>query len=146
MKLHEMSIVPGSKKKRNRVGRGIGSGNGKTAGKGMKGQLSRSGGGKRPGFEGGQMPLVRLLPKRGFHNKFATVYTAVNVDKLEVFEDGAVVNTEALIRAGIVKKVNDGVKIMGNGELTKKLTVQAAKFTKSAQEKIEAAGGKAEVI
>ncbi len=92
------------------------------------------------------MPLVRLLPKRGFHNKFATVYTAVNVDKLEVFEDGAVVNTEALIRAGIVKKVNDGVKIMGNGELTKKLTVQAAKFTKSAQEKIEAAGGKAEVI
>lgn len=146
MKLQELRPAEGSTQSVKRVGRGTGSGLGKTSGKGHKGAKARSGGGKRPGFEGGQMPLVRLLPKRGFHNKFATVYTAVNVDKLEVFEDGAVVNTEALIRAGIVKKVNDGVKIMGNGELTKKLTVQAAKFTKSAQEKIEAAGGKAEVI
>ena len=140
MKLHELKPAIGSTTAPKRLGRGVGSGLGKTSGKGHKGAKARSGGGKRPGFEGGQMPLVRLLPKRGFHNKFATVYT------LEVFEDGAVVNTEALIRAGIVKKVNDGVKIMGNGELTKKLTVQAAKFTKSAQEKIEAAGGKAEVI
>ena len=138
MKLHELKPAIGSTTAPKRLGRGVGSGLGKTSGKGHKGAKARSGGGKRPGFEGGQMPLVRLLPKRGFHNKFATVYTAVNVDKLEVFEDGAVVNTEALIRIGIVKKVN--------GELTKKLTVQAAKFTKSAQEKIEAAGGKAEVI
>ena len=124
MKLHELKPAIGSTTAPKRLGRGVGSGLGKTSGKGHKGAKARSGGGKRPGFEGGQMPLVRLLPKRGFHNKFATVYTAVNVDKLEVFEDGAVVNTEALIRAGIVKKVNDGVKIMGNGELTKKLTVQ----------------------
>ena len=119
---------------------------GKTSGKGHKGANARSGGGKRPGFEGGQMPLVRILPKRGFYNRFATIYATVNVEQLDAFEDGAVVNAEALLRAGIIKKLNDGVKIMGNGELTKKLTVQAAKFTQSAKEKIEAAGGKAEVI
>ena len=131
MKLHEMSIVPGSKKKRNRVGRGIGSGNGKTAGKGMKGQLSRSGGGKRPGFEGGQMPLYRLLPKR-----------EVNVSVLNRFEDGTTVDPVALVEAGILKNVRDGVRILGNGELEKQLTVVANGFTKSAKAKIEAAGGK----
>ncbi|ERT60532.1 MULTISPECIES: 50S ribosomal protein L15 [Megasphaera] len=146
MKLHEMSVVPGSKKTRTRVGRGIGSGNGKTAGKGMKGQNSRSGGGTRPGFEGGQMPLYRLLPKRGFKNVWAKEYAEVNVSTLNRFEDGATVDPVALVEAGILKNVRDGVRILGNGDLEKKLTVQAQGFTKTAQEKIEAAGGKVEVI
>lgn len=146
MKLHEMTIVPGSKKKRNRVGRGIGSGNGKTAGKGMKGQLSRSGGGKRPGFEGGQMPLYRLIPKRGFTNIWAKQYAEVNVATLNRFENGTTVDPVALVEAGILKNVCDGVRILGNGELEKSLTVVAQGFTKSAQQKIEAAGGKIEVI
>ena len=146
MKLHEMSIVPGSKKKRNRVGRGIGSGNGKTAGKGMKGQLSRSGGGKRPGFEGGQMPLYRLLPKRGFKNIWAKEYAEVNVSVLNRFEDGTTVTVALLKQHGLVKQIKDGVKVLGGGELTKKLTVQVDRFTASAKEKIEALGGKAEVI
>ncbi|MCH4166538.1 MAG: 50S ribosomal protein L15 [Megasphaera sp.] len=146
MKLHEMTIVPGSKKKRNRIGRGIGSGNGKTAGKGMKGQLSRSGGGKRPGFEGGQMPLYRLLPKRGFTNIWAKQYAEVNVATLNRFENGTTVDPVALVEAGILKNVCDGVRILGNGELEKSLTVVAQGFTKSAQQKIEAAGGKIEVI
>lgn len=146
MKLHELKPAIGSTAAPKRLGRGVGSGLGKTSGKGHKGANARSGGGKRPGFEGGQMPLVRILPKRGFYNRFATIYATVNVEQLDAFEDGAVVNAEALMRAGIIKKLNDGVKIMGNGELTKKLTVQAAKFTQSAKEKIEAAGGKAEVI
>ena len=146
MKLHEMSIVPGSKKKRNRVGRSIGSGNCKTAGKGMKGQLSRSGGGKRPGFEGGQMPLYRLLPKRGFKNIWAKQYAEVNVSVLNCFENGTTVDPVALVEAGILKNVCDGVRILGNGELEKSLTVVAQGFTKSAQQKIEAAGGKVEVI
>ena len=146
MKLHELKPAIGSTTAPKRLGRGVGSGLGKTSGKGHKGANARSGGGKRPGFEGGQMPLVRILPKRGFYNRFATVYATVNVEQLDAFEDGAVVNAEALMRAGIIKKLCDGVKIMGNGELTKKLTVQAAKFTQSAKEKIEAAGGKAEVI
>lgn len=146
MKLHEMTIVPGSKKKRNRIGRGLGSGNGKTAGKGMKGQLSRSGGGKRPGFEGGQMPLYRLLPKRGFTNIWAKQYAEVNVSTLNRFENGTTVDPVALVEAGILKNVCDGVRILGNGELEKSLTVVAQGFTKSAQQKIEAAGGKIEVI
>ncbi len=146
MKLHELKPAIGSTTAPKRLGRGVGSGLGKTSGKGHKGANARSGGGKRPGFEGGQMPLVRILPKRGFYNRFATIYATVNVEQLDAFEDGAVVNAEALMRAGIIKKLCDGVKIMGNGELTKKLTVQAAKFTQSAKEKIEAAGGKAEVI
>lgn len=146
MKLHDLKPAFGATTAPKRLGRGVGSGLGKTSGKGHKGANARSGGGKRPGFEGGQMPLVRILPKRGFYNRFATIYATVNVEQLDAFEDGAVVNAEALLRAGIIKKLNDGVKIMGNGELTKKLTVQAAKFTQSAKEKIEAAGGKAEVI
>lgn len=146
MKLHEMSIVPGSKKKHFRVGRGTGSGNGTTAGRGNKGQNSRSGGGTRPGFEGGQMPLYRLLPKRGFKNIFAKQYAEVNVCQLNRFEDGAEVTPVTLIDAGILKNVCDGVRILGNGELEKKLTVKANGFTKSAQQKIEAAGGKVEVI
>ena len=146
MKLHEMSIIPGSKKKRNRVGRGIGSGNGKTAGKGMKGQNSRSGGGVRPGFEGGQMPLYRFLPKRGFKNVWGKEYAEVNVATLNRFEDGTTVDPVALVEAGILKNVRDGVRILGNGELERKLTVVAQGFTKSAQQKIEAAGGKVEVI
>lgn len=146
MKLHEMTIISGSKKKRNRVGRGIGSGNGKTAGKGMKGQLSRSGGGKRPGFEGGQMPLYRLLPKRGFTNIWAKQYAEVNVSVLNRFDNGTTVDPVALVEAGVLKNVCDGVRILGNGELEKSLTVVAQGFTKSAQRKIEAAGGKVEVI
>lgn len=146
MKLHEMTIIPGSKKKRNRVGRGIGSGNGKTAGKGMKGQLSRSGGGKRPGFEGGQMPLYRLLPKRGFTNIWAKQYAEVNVSVLNRFDNGTTVDPVALVEAGVLKNVCDGVRILGNGELEKSLTVVVQGFTKSAQRKIEAAGGKVEVI
>jgi len=146
MKLHELSPVPGSHKKAFRVGRGSGSGNGKTAGKGHKGQNARSGGGVRPGFEGGQMPLQRRIPKRGFNNLFATKYAIVNISALDCFEDGAVVDTGALVAAGIVKKTLDGVKILGNGNISKKLTVKAAVFSASAKQKIEEAGGKAEVI
>ena len=146
MKLNELSPAEGARKSRFRVGRGLGSGNGKTSGKGMKGQKSRSGGGVRTGFEGGQMPLYRRLPKRGFKNIFADVYAEVNVETLNRFEDGATVDAVALIEAGVLKNVRDGVRILGNGELTKKLTVVANGFTKSAQEKIEAAGGKIEVI
>ncbi len=146
MKLHELSPAPGSAKKAYRVGRGAGSGNGKTAGKGHKGQNARSGGGVRPGFEGGQMPLQRRLPKRGFINIFRTVYAEVNVCDLDRFEDGAVVDAQALREKGLAKRKCDGVKILGRGEITKKLTVKAAKFSASAKEKIEAAGGKAEVV
>ena len=146
MKLHELSPAPGSKQTRNRIGRGLGSGNGKTAGKGMKGQNSRSGGGTRTGFEGGQMPIYRRLPKRGFKNIFAKEYAEVNVSTLERFDDGATVDPVALVEAGILKNVQDGVRILGNGELTKKLTVRADGFTKTAESKITAAGGKVEVI
>ena len=146
MKLHELHPAEGSTTSEKRLGRGTGSGLGKTSGKGHKGAKARSGGGKRPGFEGGQMPLYRRVPKKGFTNIFGVDYAAVNVERLEIFEDGAVVDAQALIDAGIIKKVLGGVKIMGNGELTKKLTVKAAKFTASAKEKIEALGGKAEVI
>lgn len=146
MKLHELSPSPGSVAERKRIGRGHGSGNGKTAGKGHKGQNARSGGGVRIGFEGGQMPLTRRIPKRGFNNIFAKEYAVVNVSDLSKFVDGTVVDTEMLKASGLVKKVNDGVKVLGNGELTSKITVKAAKFSKSAIEKIEKAGGKAEVI
>ncbi|MDO5324499.1 MAG: 50S ribosomal protein L15 [Clostridia bacterium] len=146
MKLHDLKPAVGATTAPKRLGRGTGSGLGKTSGKGHKGAKARSGGGKRPGFEGGQMPLTMRLPKRGFTNKWRTEYVAINVDRLEVFEDGQVVSPVELIEMGIIKKIEDGVKIMGNGELTKKLTVQANKFTASAKEKIEAAGGKAEVI
>ena len=146
MKLHELQPAAGSTTAPKRLGRGVGSGLGKTSGKGHKGAKARSGGGKRPGFEGGQMPLTMRLPKRGFTNKWRTEYVAINVDRLEIFEDGQVVTPVELIEMGIIKKIEDGVKIMGNGELTKKLTVQANKFTASAKEKIEAVGGKAEVI
>ena len=145
MKLHELSPAAGSAKAVWRKGRGAGSGNGKTAGKGHKGQNARSGGGVRPGFEGGQLPLYRKLPKRGFNNKFAKEYATVNVSALNVFEDGATVTLEALMACGIVRKELDGLKVLGNGELTKKLTVEAKLFTASAKDKIEAAGGKAEV-
>ena len=146
MKLHELKPAFGSTTAPKRLGRGVGSGLGKTSGKGHKGAKARSGGGKRPGFEGGQMPLVRRLPKRGFYNKFRTEYVAINVSRLDIFEDGATVTPVELIESGIIKNIEDGVKIMGNGEITKKLTVVANKFTASAKEKIEAAGGKAEVI
>lgn len=146
MKIHELSPAPGSNQESYRRGRGAGSGNGKTAGKGHKGQKARSGGGVRPGFEGGQMPLQRRIPKRGFVNIFATHYTAINLSALDKFESGAVVDAAALKEAGIIKKELDGVKILGQGELTKALTVKAAKFSESAKQKIEAAGGKAEVI
>lgn len=146
MKLNELKPALGSVTAPKRLGRGIGSGLGKTSGKGHKGAKARSGGGKGPGFEGGQMPLTRRLPKRGFTNIFATEYAIVNVSKLDMFEDGAVVGTKELIEAGLIKKELDGVKILGNGDLTKKLTVRAAKFTGAAKEKIEALGGKAEVI
>ena len=146
MKLHELSPAAGSAKDAYRKGRGPGSGNGKTAGKGHKGQNARSGGGVRPGFEGGQIPLYRKHPKRGFNNKFAKVYTIVNVEQLNVFEAGAVVDVEALMAKKIVRKVVDGVKILGNGELTRALTVKATVFSASAKEKIEAAGGKIEVV
>lgn len=145
MNINDLKPNPGAKKNRKRVGRGTGSGNGTTAGRGMNGQWSRSGGGVRPGFEGGQMPLQRRLPKRGFNNIFRTQYATVNVSALNIFEDGAVVNAEALINAGLLKKTLDGVKVLGNGELTKKLTVEAAAFSASAKQKIEEAGGKAEV-
>ena len=146
MNLHELSPAEGAAKKNKRIGRGHGSGWGKTAGKGHKGQKARSGGSIRPGFEGGQMPLQRRIPKRGFNNIFAKTIIAVNVAALEVFEDGAEVNAQALAEKGIVKKACDGIKILGNGSLTKKLTVKANAFSESAKQKIEAAGGKAEVI
>lgn len=147
MKLHELRPNPGANKDPFRKGRGHGSGNGKTAGRGHKGQKARSGGGVRPGFEGGQMPLYRRIPKRGFNNKdFAKVYAEVNVAALNVFEDGTVVTGELLREMGIIKKLHDGVSVLGNGEITKKLTVQAARFTKTASAKIEAAGGKVEVV
>ena len=145
MKLHELAPAAGSTTASKRLGRGVGSGLGKTSGKGHKGAKARSGGGKRPGFEGGQMPLYRRVPKKGFTNIFRMEYAEVNVGQLEVFNDGVVVNAELLKAAGIVKKTMDGVKILGTGELTKKLTVEAAKFTESAKQKIEAVGGKAEV-
>ena len=145
MKLHELSPAPGSVKDSFRKGRGPGSGNGKTAGKGHKGQNARSGGGVRPGFEGGQLPLYRKLPKRGFKNRFAVNYAIVNLSDLNRFEDGDTVNIEKLMEAGVVKKPLDGLKILGKGELTKKLTVEAKVFSASAKEKIEAAGGKTEV-
>ena len=147
MKLHELQPAAGSKKARTRVGRGLGSGLGKTSGRGQKGQNSRSGGGVRSGFEGGQMPLYRRLPKRCFNNVFAKQYAEVNVEQLNRFEDGATVDPVALIEAGILKNVRDGIRILGNGSLeTKNLTVIANGFTKSAEEKITAAGGKVEVI
>ena len=146
MKLHELRPAEGSTAFQKRLGRGAGSGLGKTSGKGHKGAKARSGGGKRPGFEGGQMPLYRRVPKRGFTNVFGTEYAAVNVERLEVFEDGAVVDAAALLEKKIIRKELDGVKILGVGELTKKLTVKAAKFSGTAKEKIEAVGGKAEVI
>ncbi|MBO5266324.1 MAG: 50S ribosomal protein L15 [Ruminiclostridium sp.] len=147
MKLHELSPAIGSTKEVKRIGRGHGSGNGKTAGKGHKGQWARSGGGVRPGFEGGQTALARRMPKRGFNNIFATEYAIVNVSDLEArFENGAVIDEAALVESGLVKKVLDGIKVLGNGEITKSFTVKAAKFTAAAAEKIEKAGGKAEVI
>ncbi|MBQ8791399.1 MAG: 50S ribosomal protein L15 [Ruminiclostridium sp.] len=147
MKLHELYPAAGATKEVKRIGRGHGSGHGKTAGKGHKGQWARSGGGVRPGFEGGQTSLARRMPKRGFNNIFATEYTVINVADLEArFENGAVIDLEAMIDAGLVTKVLDGVKVLGNGELTKSFTVKAAKFSATAQSKIEAAGGKAEVL
>ena len=147
MKLHELSPAAGATKEVKRIGRGHGSGHGKTAGKGHKGQWARSGGGVRPGFEGGQTALERRMPKRGFNNIFATEYTVINVADLEArFESGAVIDLDAMIDAGLVTKVLDGVKILGNGELTKSFTVKADKFSESAKAKIEAAGGKAEVL
>ena len=147
MKLHELRPAAGSKKAPKRVGRGTGSGLGRNAGKGEKGQNARSGGGVRPGFEGGQLPLFRRLSKRGFNNyEFRTVYSTVNVSDLNRFEDGTVVDVALLKEVGLIKKELDGVKVLGSGELTKKLTVKANAFTKSAQEKIETIGGKTEVI
>ena len=146
MKLHELHPAEGSTTAAKRLGRGVGSGLGKTSGKGHKGAKARSGGGKRPGFEGGQMPLYRRVPKTGFTNIFGTDDATVNVENLNVFEDGAVVDAQALIDAGLIRKAQDGLKVLGNGELTKKLTVKAAKYTASAKEKIEAVGGTAEVI
>ncbi|MBR3742559.1 MAG: 50S ribosomal protein L15 [Clostridia bacterium] len=145
MKLHELQPAIGSTTAPKRLGRGVGSQLGKTSGKGHKGAKARSGGGKRPGFEGGQMPLTRRIPKRGFTNIFAKEYATVNVSALNVFEDGATVTNEALIEAGLIKKVLDGVKVLGGGELTKKLTVSVDKVTESAKQKIEAIGGKVEV-
>ena len=146
MKIHELSPVAGSTHVNKRKGRGHGTGNGKTAGRGHKGQKARSGGGVRIGFEGGQMPLARRLPKRGFNNVFAKPLTAVNVAVLNKFEDGAVVDAEALLASGILSKVEYGVKFLGNGTVTKNVTVKASAFSESAKAKIEAAGGKAEVI
>lgn len=146
MKLHELKAPEGSTKNRKRRGRGTATGQGKTGGRGMNGQKSRSGGGVRLGFEGGQMPLYRRLPKRGFNNKWATKYTTINVSELNRFEAGTEITPEFLKEAGLVKQVKDGIKILGNGNLEKSLTVKANKFTKTAEEKITAAGGKAEVI
>ncbi len=147
MKLNELRPAEGSVQERYRKGRGPGSGNGKTAGKGHKGQNARSGGGVRPGFEGGQFPIYRQLPKRGFNNKrFATVYATINVSDLNRFEDGAIVDIQTLLDARVIRKAQDGLKVLGNGELTKKLTVKAAKFSAAAKEKIEAAGGSCEEV
>lgn len=147
MKLHELSPMPGSTKERKRIGRGPASGQGKTAGKGHKGQLARAGRGMRAGFEGGQMPLQRRVPKRGFNNIFRKEIAKVNVSSLDkLFDDGAVVTIDALIEKGLIKKALDGVKVLGNGEITKKLTVQVNAFSESAKQKIEAAGGKAEEV
>ena len=146
MKLHELSPAAGSKKDVKRIGRGAGSGQGKTAGKGHKGQKARAGRGMQVGFEGGQMPLQRRLPKRGFNNIFAKQYVTINIEALEAFEDGTEVTEQLLLEKGIVRKTLDGVKILGRGELTKKLTVKVTKYTESAKEKIEKAGGKAEVM
>ncbi len=146
MKIHELKAVEGSTKDVKRIGRGHGSGNGKTAGKGHKGQKARAGRGQRFGFEGGQMPLQRRVPKRGFNNIFAKEFVAINVSALDVFDDGAVIDATALIEKGLIKKEYDGVKILGNGEITKKLTVKATAFSASAKDKIVAAGGKYEVL
>ena len=146
MKLHELSPAEGSVTPAWRKGRGPGSGNGKTAGKGHKGQNARSGGGVRPGFEGGQIPLYRKLPKRGFKNRFASEYTTVNISVFNRFEEGAVIDQEMLINAGLARKAADGLKVLGNGNVEKKFTVRAAAFTAAAKEKIEAAGGKCEVV
>ena len=146
MKIHELSPAEGSVRDVKRIGRGHGSGNGKTAGKGHKGQNARSGGGVRPGFEGGQMPMTRRIPKRGFNNIFAAKYATVNVSDLDKFVEGTVVDAELLKASGLVKKTGNGIKILGNGELTKNLTVKANAFSESAKEKIEKAGGKAEVM
>ena len=146
MNLNELSPAVGSRKESKRIGRGHGSGQGKTAGKGHKGQKARAGRGMRPGFEGGQMPLQRRIPKRGFNNIFAKEIDAINLNALNAFEDGAVVDAKALLDAGILSKCRYGVKILGNGEISKKLTVKASAFSETAKEKIEAAGGKAEVI
>ena len=146
MKLHELTAVPGSVKEPKRIGRGHGSGQGKTAGKGHKGQKARAGRGMRPGFEGGQMPLQRRIPKRGFNNIFAKKIIGINVGALEKFDNGSVVDTQALIDAGIVKTCCDGIKILGNGKLTKKLDVKVTAYSEAAKQKIETAGGKAEVI
>ncbi|HCA29384.1 MAG TPA: 50S ribosomal protein L15 [Ruminococcaceae bacterium] len=146
MKLHELTAVPGSNKAPKRIGRGHGSGQGKTAGKGHKGQKARAGRGMRPGFEGGQMPLQRRIPKRGFNNIFAKKIIGINVGALEKFDNGSVVDTQALIDAGIVKTCCDGIKILGNGKLTKKLDVKVTAYSEAAKQKIETAGGKAEVI
>lgn len=146
MKLHELKPAEGSRKSPKRLGRGTGSGLGRNSGKGEKGQSSRTGGGVRPGFEGGQMPLYRRLPKRGFTNIFAKEYAVINIDRLNDFENGTLVTPDLLLEKRIISKIKDGVKILGNGELTKNLTVQASKFSKSAAEKIEAAGGKVEVV
>lgn len=146
MKLHELRAVEGATKAPKRKGRGTATGWGKTAGRGMNGQNSRSGGGVRPGFEGGQMPLYRRIPKRGFTNIWATKYTTINVEDLNRFETGTVVTPELLREAGIVKQVKDGIKVLGNGALEKNISVKAHKFSKTAVEKIESAGGKAEVI
>ena len=146
MKIHELSPAAGSNKDVKRIGRGHGSGNGKTAGKGHKGQNARSGGGVRPGFEGGQMPLARRIPKRGFNNIFAEKMTVINVSDLAKFKEGTVVDAELLAASGLIRKSANGVKILGNGELSKNLTVKAQAFSASAKEKIEKAGGKAEVM
>ena len=147
MKMHDLSPAVGARKAPKRLGRGIGSGLGKTSGKGHKGQWARSGGGVRPGFEGGQMPLSRRLPKTGFDNRYKKVYSIVNLDDLNRFDDGAVVDAKALLEAGVLSKIEPyGLKVLGDGELTKKITVQAKKFSKSATEKIEKVGGKAEVL
>ena len=146
MRLDDMHPSAGAKTSAKRLGRGIGSGLGKTSGKGHKGQWARSGGGVRPGFEGGQMPLTRRLPKRGFKNYFVKKYTIVNVSDLEKLDNGTEVTAESLYELGLIKKLNDGIVVLGNGDLTKKLNVKAARITNTAKEKIEAAGGKAEVI
>ena len=146
MKLHELQPATGSRKVRNRVGRGTSSGNGKTSGRGQKGQKARSGGGVRPGFEGGQMPIYRRLPKRGFTNIFAKKYTSINVEDLNKFDNGTEITAEVLKENGVIKKINDGIVVLGRGDLNKKVTIKAKRFSKSAEEKISAAGGKAEVI